>query len=45
MTLDDYRELCRYWADHPPAQMMIQSYLGIKPRSKQPKGPALKPFA
>jgi len=26
-------DLSDYWTDHPPLQVMVQSYLGIKPRN------------
>ena len=32
MFLEDYDVLCRYWIEHPPIQVMVQAYLGIKPK-------------
>ena len=34
MYLEDYDLLCRYWIDHPPLQLMVQIYLGIKPAAE-----------
>ena len=43
MFLEDYDVLCRYWIEHPPLQLMVQAYLGIKPKSAEPKGLQLLP--
>jgi len=43
MFLEDYEVLCRYWIEHPPVQLMVQSYLGIKPKSVEPRGQPMLP--
>ena len=40
MFLEDYEVLCRYWIEHPPLQLMVQAYLGIKPKRPSPRPPA-----
>jgi hypothetical protein len=42
MYLEDYEVLCAYWVEHPPVQMMVQIYLGIKPKG-EPKGLPMLP--
>jgi hypothetical protein len=43
MFLEDYEVLCRYWIEHPPVQLMVQSYLGIKPKSAERRGLPMLP--
>ena len=43
MFLEDYELLCSYWIEHPPLQMMVQAYLGIKPGGAEPKGMPMLP--
>jgi hypothetical protein len=44
MYLEDYDLLAEYWSEHPPLQMMVQAYLGFKPKSEhEPKGIPLLP--
>ena len=43
MFLEDYEVLCRYWIEHPPVQLMVQPYLGIKPKSAEPRGQPMLP--
>jgi len=38
MTLFDFEELTKYWAEHPPLHIMVAAYLGA---GKQPTGPSL----
>lgn len=32
MGLREYAAMWRHWSDHPPLQMMVAAYLGIKPK-------------
>lgn len=35
MTLLDFEELCRYWAQHPPLHLLVASFVGAKPQTRQ----------
>lgn len=41
MTLFDFEELARYWADHPPVHILVAAYLGLNkyPHQSTPNGP------
>jgi hypothetical protein len=43
MYLEDYEVLCRYWVEHPPVQLMVQAYLGIKPSKAKTRGQPMLP--
>jgi hypothetical protein len=44
MFFEDYEVLCRYWIEHPPVQLMVQAYLGIKPKgAEEPRGQPMLP--
>ena len=43
MFLEDYEVLSRYWIEHPPVQLMVQSYLGVKPTKAEPRGLPMLP--
>ncbi len=41
MTLFDFEELTRYWAEHPPLHILVGAYLGAgKHRRQTASGPA-----
>lgn len=38
LTLMEYSDLRRYWADHPPLHLMVAAYLGYgKEKKEKPK--------
>jgi len=34
MTLLDVRELCDYWAEHPPVHILVAAFVGYKAEAK-----------
>jgi hypothetical protein len=41
MTLFDFEELAKYWADHPPLHILVAAYLGAGKQRCRPTGPSL----
>ena len=41
MTLFDFEELTKYWAEHPPLHIMVAAYLGAGKQHRRPTGPSL----
>lgn len=40
MTVFEVEELCRYWADHPPAHIAAAALFGLGKREPRRTGPA-----
>ncbi len=38
MTLGDVRELCEYWAEHPPVHTLVAAFVGFKAESDKAPG-------
>ena len=41
MTLFDFEELTKYWADHPPLHILVGAYLGVGKQQRRPSEPSL----
>ena len=41
MTLFDFEELTKYWAEHPPLHLLVGAYLGVGKQRRRPSGPGL----
>ncbi len=38
MTLLDVRELCEYWAEHPPVHILVAAFVGFKAETEVTPG-------
>ena len=41
MTLFDFEELTKYWAEHPPLHILVGAYLGAGKQQRRGTGPRL----
>jgi hypothetical protein len=41
MTLFDFEELTKYWAEHPPLHILVGAYLGAGKQQHRATGPGL----
>ena len=41
MTLLDFEELTKYWAEHPPLHILVAAYLGAGRQQHRPTGAGL----
>ena len=39
MTLFDFEELTKYWAEHPPLHILVAAYLGASKQQRRATGP------